>query len=47
MYGIPVEAEARDIESNLVGSISLEEIVTGVPVITGLNPNITFKSFNL
>ena len=29
MYGIPVEAEAFDIELNLIGSIPLEEIVTG------------------
>ena len=47
MYGIPVEAEAFDIESNLIGSISSEEIVTGDPVIIGLNPNMAIKSFNL
>ena len=46
-YGIPIEVEAFDMESNLVGSISLEEIVTGVPVIIGLNPNMAFKSLNL
>ena len=55
-YGIPVEVEAFDIESNLVGSHSLEkgppgpctvEIVTGDPVIIGLNSNIAFKSLNL
>ena len=44
-YGIPVEVEAFDIESNLVGSNSSEEIVTGDPVIIGLNPNMAFKSF--
>ena len=47
MYGIPVEVEAFDIESNLIGSNSSEEIVTGDPVIIGLNPNMAFKSFNL
>ena len=46
-YGIPVEVEAFDMESNLVGSNSLEDIVTGDPVIIGLNPNMAFKSFNL
>ena len=45
--GIPVEVEAFDMESNLVGSAPLEDIITGDPVIIGLNPNITFKSFNL
>ena len=35
MYGIPVEIEAFDIESHLIGSNSLEEIVTGDPVIIG------------
>ena len=47
MYGIPIEVEAFDIESNLVGFIPLEEIVTGVPVIIGSNPNMAFKYFNL
>ena len=47
MYGIPVEVEAFDIELNLVGSNSLEDIVTGDPVIIGLNPNMAFKSANL
>ena len=48
MYGIPAEVEAFDIESNLVGSNPLEvEIVTGDPVIIGLNPNRAFKSLNL
>ena len=28
-YGIPVKVEAFDIESNLVASVPLEEIVTG------------------
>ena len=46
-YGIPVEVEAFDMESNLVGSVPSEDIVTGDPIIIGLNPNITFKSFNL
>ena len=46
MYGIPVEVEAFDIKSNLIGSNSLEEIITGDPVIIGLNPNMAFKSFN-
>ena len=46
-YGIPVEVEAFDMESNLVGSNLLEDIVTGDPVIIGLNPNMAFKSFNL
>ena len=32
---------------NLVGSIPSEDIVTGDPVIIGLNPNIVFKSLNL
>ena len=47
MYGIPVEAEAFDIESNLIGFIPSEHIVTGDPVIIGLNPNMAFKSLNL
>ena len=47
MYDIPVEVEAFDIESNLVGSVPLEEIVTGDPVTIGLNPNMAFKSLNL
>ena len=42
-YGIPVE----DKESNLVGSVPSEDIVTGDPVIIGLNANIAFKSLNL
>ena len=46
-YGIPVEVEAFDMESNLVGSVPSEVIVTGDPVIMGLNPNIAFKSFYL
>ena len=46
-YGIPVEVEAFDMESNLVGSNPLEDIITGDPVIIGVNPNIAFKSFNL
>ena len=46
-YGIPVEVEAFDMESNLVGSNPLEDIVTEDPVIIGLNPNMVFKSFNL
>ena len=45
--GIPVEVEAFDIESNLVGFIPLEDIITGDPVIIGLNPNMAFKSPNL
>ena len=47
MYVIPVEVEAFEKESNLVGSNSSEDIVTGDPVIIGLNPNIAFKSLNL
>ena len=48
IYDIPVEVEAFDIESNLVGSNSSEDIVTGDPVIIiGLNPNMAFKSLNL
>ena len=46
-YGIPVEVEAFDMESNLIGSAPLEDIVTEDPVIIGLNPNMAFKSFNL
>ena len=46
-YGIPVEAEAFDIETNLIGSIPLVDIVTGDPVIIGLYPNMAFKSLNL
>ena len=46
-YGIPVEVEVFDMEPNLVGSVPSEDIVTGDPVIIGLNPNIAFKSFNL
>ena len=47
MYGIPVEVEAFGIESNLIGSIPLEDIITRDPVIIGLNPNMAFKSLNL
>ena len=47
MYDIPVEVDAFDIESNLIGSNSSEDIVTGDPVIIGLNPHIAFKSLNL
>ena len=46
MYGIPVEVEVFDIESNLFGSVPSEDIVTGDPVIIGLNPNMAFKSLN-
>ena len=46
-YGTPVEVEAFDMESNLIGSNPLEDIVTGDPVIIGLKPNMAFKSFNL
>ena len=42
-----MEVEASDIESNLVGFVPLEDIVTGDPVIIGLNPNMAFKSLNL
>ena len=45
-YGIPVEVEAFDKESNLIGSIP-EDIITGDLVIIGLNPNVAFKSLNL
>ena len=47
MYDIPVEVEAFDIELNLVGSNSSEDIVTGDPVIIGLNLNMAFKSSSL
>ena len=47
MYGIPVEVETFDIESNLIGSIPLEDIINGDPVIIGLNPNMAFKSLYL
>ena len=47
MYGIPVEVEAFDKEWNLVGSVPSEDIVTGDPVIIGLNPNMFFKSLIL
>ena len=43
MYIIPVEVEASDTESNLGGSNSSEDIITGDPVIIGLNPNMAFK----
>ena len=33
-YGIPVEVEAFDMESNLVGSAPSEDIFTGDPVIS-------------
>ena len=46
-YGISVEVEAFDIESNLIGFVPSEDIVTGDPVIIGLNPNMAFKSPNL
>ena len=47
MYGIPVEVEAFDIELNLIGSVPSEDIITGDPVIIGLNPSMTFNSLNL
>ena len=47
MYGIPVEVKAFDIESNLIGFVPSEDIVTGDPVTKGLNPNMAFKSLNL
>ena len=47
MYGIPVEVEAFDKESNLIGSVPSEDIVTGYPVTIGLNPNMAFKFLNL
>ena len=47
MYGIPLEVEAFDKESNLIGFVPSEDIITGDSVIIGLNPNIAFKSFNL
>ena len=47
MYGIPVEVEAFDIESNLIGFVLSEDIITGDPVIIGLNPNMAFRSLNL
>ena len=40
MYGILIEVEAFDVESDLVGSNSSEDIVTGDPVIISLNPNM-------
>ena len=46
-YGIAVEVETFDIESNLIGSIPSEDIVTGDQVIIGSNPNMAFKSLNL
>ena len=46
-YGIPVKVEAFDMESNLIGSNPLEDIITEDPVIIGLNPNMAYKSFNL
>ena len=46
-YGILVEVEAFEIESNLIGSIPLEDIVAEDPVIIGLNPNMAFISLNL
>ena len=46
-YGISVEVEAFDIESNLIGSVPSEDIITGDPVIVGLNLNMAFKSLNL
>ena len=42
-----MEVEAFDMESNLIGSIPSEDIVTGDPVIIGLDPNMAFKSLNL
>ena len=44
--GIPVEVEAFDMESNLVGSNPLGDIVIEDPVID-LNSNMAFKAFNL
>ena len=35
MYGIPVEVEASDKESNLIGFVPSEDIITGDPVILG------------
>ena len=46
-YGILVEVEVFDIESNLIGSVPSEDIVAGDPVTIGLNPKMAFKSLNL
>ena len=46
-YGIPVDVEALEIESNLMGSSPARYIVIGEPRTIGLNPNITFSSFSL
>ena len=47
VLGFWLAVGAFDMESNLVGSNPLENVVTVDPVIIGLNPNIGFKSFNL
>ena len=40
--GIPVEVEALDMESNLVGSVPSEDFVTGDPVIIGFKSKHRF-----
>ena len=43
-YGIPVDAEALEMESNVIGSSPALDIVIGEPRTIGLNPNIAFSS---
>ena len=47
IYGILVDAEALEIESNVVGSSPAWDIVIGEPRTIGLKPNIAFNSFSL
>ena len=46
-YGIPVDVEALEIESNVVGSSLAWDIVIGESRTIGLKPNIAFNSFSL
>ena len=46
-YGIPVDVEALEMKSNVIGSSPALDIVIGEPRTIGLNPNIAFSSFNL
>ena len=46
-YGIPVDIEANEIVSYVIGSPPSKDIAIGLPIIIGLNPNIAFNSLSL
>ena len=46
-YGIPVDVEANEIVSYVIGYPPSKGIAIGLPIIIGLNPNIAFNSSSL